>query len=234
MRTSAKLAPDSPALLPAPIIAGEHKLLLTRSRLWKRVLDVALASVALLLTSPAMLVAAIVIVLRDPGPWRYVQIREGRGGRPFKILKLRTMYEDADVRLHTHLTADPEAHGEWHQDFKLSRDPRVIPGLGMFLRRWSLDECPQFWNVVKGDMSLVGPRALPEYHLIALNPAFRTLRQRVRPGVTGLWQVTARGTGSVETLEALDSHYIHNWSIWMDLSILARTIAVVVTGHGAR
>jgi Undecaprenyl-phosphate galactose phosphotransferase WbaP len=212
----------------------QNRLLMRRNQVIKRAVDLVIASAGLCLSVPVMALAALAIVLRDPGPWWHVQIREGRGGRAFRIWKLRTMYRDADARLEAHLQADAAARAEWQRDFKLAHDPRILPLVGGFLRRWSLDECPQFWNVIRGDMSLVGPRALPLYHLDAFDPRVRELRRRVRPGMTGMWQVMSRAAGGVRRQEALDSYYIYNWSIWMDIFILARTVLAVVSGQGAR
>lgn len=211
-----------------------NRLLMRRSRIVKRTVDVVFGLAGLVVTCPFMLVAAVAIVVCDPGPWRHAQVREGRNGRAFRMWKLRTMFRDADARLQNHLAGSAEAREEWQREFKLLRDPRIIPGIGTFLRRWSLDECPQFWNVIRGDMSLVGPRALPLYHLEAFDDRFRSLRRRVRPGMTGMWQVMSRGRGAIRTQEALDSYYIYNWSIWMDVFILARTIIAVLTARGAR
>ncbi len=212
----------------------QNRLLMRRNQLLKRTVDVAIAAIGLILVLPVLVIAAVAVTLRDPGPWWHVQTREGRGGRPFRMWKLRTMYLDAERRLAAHLAADPRASEEWGREFKLVRDPRVLPGVGTLLRRWSLDECPQFWNVIRGDMSLVGPRALPLYHLEAFGPAFRRLRQRIRPGMTGMWQVMSRGSGAVRTQEALDSYYIYNWSIWTDIFILGKTVLTVISGKGAR
>jgi lipopolysaccharide/colanic/teichoic acid biosynthesis glycosyltransferase len=205
-----------------------------RNQALKRLVDLAIAAVGLLVTFPVTVLAVLAIVIRDPGPWWHLQVREGRGGQAFRIWKLRTMYCDADARLEAHLAANSDARAEWEREFKLSRDPRVLPTIGAFLRRWSLDECPQFWNVIRGEMSLVGPRALPLYHLDGFDAGMRRLRQRVRPGMTGMWQVMSRGEGGIRSQEALDSYYIYNWSIWMDIFILARTVLAVVSGRGAR
>jgi Undecaprenyl-phosphate galactose phosphotransferase WbaP len=212
----------------------QNRLLMRRNQVIKRLVDLVLAVVGLLVTFPLMLLAALAIVIRDPGPWWHVQVREGRDGRAFRIWKLRTMYRDADARLEVHLATDAGARTEWQRDFKFSSDPRVLPVVGALLRRWSLDECPQFWNVICGEMSLVGPRALPLYHLDVFDGDVRLLRQRVRPGMTGMWQVMSRGEGGIRTQEALDGYYIYNWSIWMDTFILARTVLAVVGGRGAR
>jgi lipopolysaccharide/colanic/teichoic acid biosynthesis glycosyltransferase len=197
-------------------------------------MDVVLAALGLVLALPVMAVAALALALEDPGPFLHAQLREGRGGRTFRMWKLRTMYRDAEQRIVAHLQANAQARREWEQEFKLTDDPRVIPGVGTFLRRWSLDECPQLWNVLRGDMSLVGPRALPAYHLEAFGPEFRVQRRRVRPGLTGLWQVTSRGRGAIRTQEALDLRYISHWSVWTDVVILARTVRAVISGRGAR
>jgi lipopolysaccharide/colanic/teichoic acid biosynthesis glycosyltransferase len=109
----------------------------------------------------------------------------------------------------------------------------LIPFVGRFFRRFSVDELPQLWTVLRGDMSLVGPRPFPDYHLEHFSPAFRELRLRVRPGITGLWQITLRSAGTTAEQESYDSYYIRNWSVWLDLYILSRTIAAVASGRGA-
>jgi lipopolysaccharide/colanic/teichoic acid biosynthesis glycosyltransferase len=147
--------------------------------------------------------------------------------------KLRTMHRNAAELLEMTLEADPAARREWHGAFKLRQDPRVLRKGGHFLRRSSLDELPQLWNVLKGEMSLVGPRPLPEYHLEAFDKEFRVLRERVRPGITGLWQVTTRSNGGTGLQKALDTYYICNWSIWLDLEIACRTVVAVARGRGA-
>jgi len=215
-------------------IEYQNLLLMVRHRLVKRVMDIALSAVGLVLLLPVMAAAAVAIKLCDPGPWWHAQTRGGRGGRPFRMWKLRTMYLDADDRLSAHLATDVAARREWEEEFKLARDPRVLPVVGNVLRRWSLDECPQFWNVIRGEMSLVGPRALPPYHLDAFGPEFRALRQRIRPGMTGMWQVMSRGRGAIRAQEVLDRYYICNWSLWMDLFVLGKTILTVPGGRGAR
>jgi lipopolysaccharide/colanic/teichoic acid biosynthesis glycosyltransferase len=167
------------------------------------------------------------------GSFFFYQRREGVGGHPIKVWKLRTMYQDAEQRLEAFLTANPEQRQEWEKNFKLTDDPRIIPGIGSFLRRFSVDELPQLWNVVKGEMSLVGPRPFPEYHLQEFPAEFRELRRRVRPGLTGMWQVMVRSDNGIQAPQIYDTYYIRNWSIWLDLWILSRTIYAVLAGRGA-
>jgi lipopolysaccharide/colanic/teichoic acid biosynthesis glycosyltransferase len=143
------------------------------------------------------------------------------------------MYRDAEHRLVRYLDDNPPASDEWTSRFKLSDDPRVLPGVGHFLRRFSIDELPQLVNVLRLEMSLVGPRPFPDYHLEAFPARFRELRRRVRPGMTGLWQVSVRGDGDLEAQQAHDTYYIRAWSPWLDLYLLARTFLAVIRSRGA-
>lgn len=204
-----------------------------RNRFVKRTLDILLGGSLLLVCTPPGLLAALAIRLTSSGSPFYRQEREGLFGRRFRLLKLRTMYADAEERLEEHLAVDAEARGQWETHRKLRDDPRVLPRIGRLLRRFSLDELPQLWHVVSGEMSLVGPRPFPEYHLESFSPAFRDLRRRVRPGLTGLWQVMVRSEGGIAEQEAYDAYYIRNWSLWMDLYVLSKTFAAVVRGRGA-
>jgi Undecaprenyl-phosphate galactose phosphotransferase WbaP len=209
-----------------------QRLLLPGPRLAKRALDLGLAVVVGLLLSPLLVLIALLIKLDSPGPVFYGQVRIGQGGRRFKVWKFRSMVQDADRVLREYLERHPELREEWERYQKLRNDPRVTR-VGRFLRKTSLDELPQLWNVLRGEMSLVGPRPFPHYHLEKFSPAFRRLRQSVLPGLTGLWQVSARSEGDLEVQEALDTYYIRNWSLWLDLYILARTAWVVLTRKGA-
>ncbi len=208
-------------------------LLIRRNQLIKRAVDVVVGSTLLTLTAPLIILAALAVKLLDRGPSFFAQRREGVGGKLFRIYKVRTMRVDAEERLARELKESEVLREEWARGFKLKNDPRVIPVVGTFLRRWSIDELPQLWSVVKGDMSLVGPRPFPEYHLRAFSPDFRRLRTRIRPGLTGLWQVMIRSDGSLEQQQSFDTYYIRNWSIWLDLYTLAQTVLAVIRGRGA-
>jgi Undecaprenyl-phosphate galactose phosphotransferase WbaP len=210
-----------------------NNLLQWHNRVIKCVMDLTLGAIFLVLAFPLIALGGGLVKLRSLGPFFFYQRREGLEGRSIKVCKLRTMYQDAEQRLEASLTANPELRQEWTERFKLARDPRIIPGLGPFLRRFSIDELPQLWSVIKGEMSLVGPRPFPEYHLQQFPPEFRELRRWVRPGLTGMWQVMARSNGSLEQQQQYDTYYIRNWSIWLDLYILARTVLAVLTGRGA-
>jgi Undecaprenyl-phosphate galactose phosphotransferase WbaP len=199
----------------------------------KRLIDVIVSAVGLTTGAFLFVVAAVWIKRASPGPVLFSQEREGRHGRRIRVLKLRTMYLNAEETLQPYLARNPDAHQEWARFCKLKWDPRVIPGIGTFLRKTSLDELPQLWNVLRGEMSLVGPRPFPRYHNQRFEPDFQLLRLRVTPGLTGLWQVAARSNGDLDAQMSLDSYYIRNWSLWLDAYILVRTIRVVLARDGA-
>jgi Undecaprenyl-phosphate galactose phosphotransferase WbaP len=211
----------------------KKNLMIRRNHALKTAMDRAIALPLFLASLPVMLLAAMWIKLSSRGPAFYHQEREGFGGEVLTVWKLRTMLVDGDSLLQDWFRAHPEEREHWNLHFKLRRDPRVLPVIGRLLRRTSLDELPQLWSVLKGEMSLVGPRPLAEEHAGHYSREFRTLRTRVLPGLTGLWQVSARSDGDLTVLEALDTYYIRNWSPWMDLYIVARTVAAVVRGRGA-
>ncbi len=210
-----------------------HNLLFPINRYLKRALDLAFVMLLAPLAIPVALLAALAVFLVSPRNPFYWHPREGEGGKLIRILKLRSMYPDAEAVLQQYLAANPEASEEWDRFCKLRNDPRVLPGVGHFLRRSSLDELPQLWNILIGQMSLVGPRPFPVYHNEQFHPAFRDLRTKVRPGLTGLWQISARSEGDLEIQSVLDTYYIRNWSLWLDIFILSRTARAVLLGRGA-
>jgi Undecaprenyl-phosphate galactose phosphotransferase WbaP len=210
-----------------------QNLLSPVNRRLKRALDLLLAGTAGVLALPLLAVAVIWIKRMSPGSAFYEQERGGESGRTIRVHKLRTMHPNADALLEAHLERNAEARREWARYFKLRNDPRLLPGIGRLLRRTSLDELPQLWNVLQGEMSLVGPRPFPHYHLDQFTTEFRSLRARVRPGLTGLWQVSARSDGDLAVQQSLDTYYIRNWSLWLDLHILARTVRAVLFHQGA-
>jgi len=195
----------------------------------KRALDVAGAALGMALLSPVFAVLAIVIKLDSKGPVFFTQRRAGIGGRPFRMWKLRTMRDGADglkeVLGHLNHSGDPRL-------FKILEDPRVTR-TGRWMRRWSLDELPQLWNVLRGDMSLVGPRPFFESDLDYYE-IHHFGRLGAKPGITGLWQVSGRSDiVDFEEVVALDTKYVREWSLLLDLEILARTIPALVRRRGA-
>lgn len=199
----------------------------------KRTFDVIAVIAVTGVLLPLMLAIAAAVKISSRGPVLYGQERIGRGGLPFCMWKFRTMFDDAEDILDDYLRSDPELKQQWESKRKLDNDPRVIPWIGQFLRKSSLDELPQLWNVLKGEMSLVGPRPLPRYHLDQFDHQFRRYREQATPGVTGLWQVASRKNGNPEMYVKWDSYYIQQWSLWLDLEILLRTFKAVISGNGA-
>jgi exopolysaccharide biosynthesis polyprenyl glycosylphosphotransferase len=194
----------------------------------KRGMDIAGAGAGLVILSPLLLVIALAIKLTSPGPVLFRQPRVGRANQVFRMWKFRTMVQGAH-RMQAELAHLNEMEGG--AMFKIADDPRVTP-VGRILRRTSLDELPQLWNVLRGEMSLVGPRPLPLRDFELLDSWHRG-RYRVLPGITGLWQVSGRSELDFDDLVRLDFFYVENWSIWLDIEILARTPLAVVRGRGA-
>lgn len=197
----------------------------------KRVIDVFSALLGMLLLAPVMACIAVLIKLDSDGPVFYRQHRMGQNGACFKVLKFRTMHQNAAARLQELLRTDPEKRAEYARYHKLREDPRVT-GVGTYLRRYSLDELPQLWNVLVGELSLVGPRAYMPSELDKMNGIQHVILQN-RPGITGLWQVSGRNELSFQQRLEVDVHYVHNWTPWLDLYIIARTFPVVLRGEGA-
>ena len=206
-------------------------LLLPLPRMAKRALDLLIVLFGLPMVSLIILLLGLLVRLESSGPAFYAHPRIGRNRTTFRTWKIRTMQADGDRVLQNALAGDAALREEWARDRKLRRDPRVTR-VGKFLRRTSLDELPQFWNVLRGEMSLVGPRPIVEQEVEAYGPNF-SLYCRVTPGLTGLWQVSGRSELSQSDRVRLDSYYVRNWSPWLDLHILARTARVVLTGQGA-
>ena len=197
----------------------------------KRVLDFVLSAIVFVLLSPLFVILPVIIKLTSKGPVFYVANRLGRLGRPIKVFKFRTMYADADRRLREILASDPAAAKEYARTFKLKHDPRVTP-FGRFLRKTSLDELPQIFNVFRGDMSLIGPRPIVQRELEYYGADYEVF-SRVRPGITGLWQCSGRSDTNYTRRVALDIYYVLNWSPWMDIWILIRTVFAVLFMKGA-
>jgi Undecaprenyl-phosphate galactose phosphotransferase WbaP len=165
------------------------------------------------------------------GPVFYSQVRLGQGARRFHAWKFRSMVVNADDILTAYLAQHPEQLAEWQKDHKLRHDPRIT-AFGRLLRRSSLDELPQLWNVIKGEMSLVGPRPIVQAEVSNYTTRFR-LYGKLKPGMTGLWQVSGRNDTTYAERVDYDSYYVRNWSVWLDLVILTRTVQVVLFGRGA-
>ncbi len=198
------------------------------SQFVKRAFDVVSASVSLILLFPVLLAIAVSVKLTSPGPALFIQERYGHRRRKFKLLKFRTMVANAE-----HLMKDLEARNEAIGPiFKMRNDPRVTP-LGRFLRKTSLDELPQLWNVLVGNMSLVGPRPMSLRDVALFSNSYLMRRFHVKPGITGLWQINGRSNTTFDHWISMDFHYIDQWSLLLDLKILLRTIPAVLRGSGA-
>jgi exopolysaccharide biosynthesis polyprenyl glycosylphosphotransferase len=211
-----------------PILHVDQIRLERGKALLKRAVDLLAAVILLVLSAPIMAAAVAAIRADSPGPALFRQRRVGKDGREFRMLKLRTMVVDAEQRLAevAHLN---EVDGHM---FKAADDPRITR-VGCYLRRWSIDEMPQFWNVLRGDMSMVGPRP-PQPREVAEYDPWHMRRLRVRPGVTGIWQVSGRSDVPFDEAVRLDLFYIENWSLGYDLWLLWRTVGAVLLRRGAR
>ena len=201
-------------------------------RIEKWLLDKVLSVLAFVVLSPFFVLIPILIKATSRGPVFYRQERLGRHGAKIRVWKFRSMFVDADERLQAILASDPARKAEWEANFKLSDDPRVTP-LGKFLRKTSIDEFPQLFNVFVGDMALVGPRPIVEKEVAFYGSAYETFSS-VKPGITGLWQASGRSDTDYARRVALDVQYVLNWSPWMDIWILFRTVGAVLFMRGAR
>ena len=198
----------------------------------KRVFDVGFASLAILAFIPVYVAIALCIRLSTGGPVLFAHHRVGRNGATFPCWKFRTMVPDAELRLSELLSSNPQALREWESHRKISNDPRIIPGIGHFLRRTSLDELPQFFNILTGDMSVVGPRPVTDEEVVQYGSAAQHYLS-VRPGVTGLWQSSGRNDLSFEERVAMDVEYVENWTFLGDLRLVWTTALQVIPCRGS-
>jgi Undecaprenyl-phosphate galactose phosphotransferase WbaP len=197
----------------------------------KRALDLALVLSSLPLTLPLLALIALLVKLTSRGAVLYGQKRIGRHGKTITIWKFRTMVRNAEAELQQYLEKHPHLRAEWFRDHKLRNDPRIT-AVGRFLRRASLDELPQLWNVLTGELSLVGPRPIVTAEIEKFGGSYECYT-RVLPGITGPWQVSGRNNLTYDERVRLNEYYVRNWSVWLDLYILFRTVRVVLTGHGS-
>lgn len=216
---------------PAFALEIRRNLLLPFSRRCKRAMDLGLVLLLLPVLLPVALLLALAVKLTSRGPVLFRQMRIGRDGNAFPMLKFRTMVGDSERVLEDYLAKHPHQRRIWEAKRKLRDDPRIT-GMGKLLRVLSLDELPQIWNILAGDMSLVGPRPIVEAEIPLYGDTF-ALYTKVRPGLTGLWQVSGRNDISFPERVALDAYYVRKWSFWLDLYILLRTPQAILTGRGA-
>jgi len=209
----------------------QQNLMLPLPRLIKRVMDFVASLIGGILLMPLFFYLAFAVKMSSRGPIIYGHERIGRYGRRFKAWKFRTMFQDSNLVLEQYLEDNPDLKEEWERDHKLRYDPRITR-IGRFLRKTSLDELPQLWNVIRGDMSLVGPRPIVTAEIEKYGPYFG-LYTMVKPGITGLWQVSGRNNTTYEERVQLDAYYVRNWSPWVDAFLLLKTIRIVLFAHGA-
>lgn len=199
----------------------------------KRAFDIVFSLAMLILGFPLFFLIGLLIFVTSPGKIVYAHQRVGRGGKPFWCYKFRTMYVDADIRLKEILDSNPQLKKEWQQTFKLKQDPRIT-SIGAFLRKTSLDELPQFWNVLKGDLSVVGPRPVVQEEIDKYIGLKAAKILSIRPGLTGPWQVSGRSDiACYQTRIKLDEYYVDNQSFLWDLKLIAKTIPAMLSSKGA-
>lgn len=196
-----------------------------------RLIDIAIALLAIVFAAPLLVAVALAVWLCDGGPPIYGHERKGLGGTPFRCLKFRSMSVNADEILPVHLAGDPAARLEWARSRKLQKDPRVTP-IGDFLRRSSLDELPQLFNVLRGDMAIVGPRPIVADE-VPLYGARYAVYCSVRPGITGLWQVSGRSDVAYRRRVAMDTVYAKNKSLWWDVKLITLTVPALLLAKGS-
>ena len=213
------------------MLSIRNNLARRRNRLAKRIFDLVATICGGLLILPILLILAILVGIDNKGRIIFAHRRVGKGGKLFPCYKFQSMVSDAQKRLEEYLAENLEARKEWEETFKLTNDPRVTK-LGAFLRKTSLDELPQLWNVLMGDMSLVGPRPIVTKEIERYGDYIREYYM-VPPGITGMWQVNGRSDTTYEERVAMDTWYVRNWSVWIDLVYLFKTVKTVFTGKGA-
>lgn len=213
-----------------PALKVRYHLLEKLPNICKQIIEVCASIFLLLILLPLYFLIIIALLIENKGPVFFTQIRLGQNAKPFNLIKFRTMDKDAEQVLEKYLVKNPSARAEYEQYHKLDKDPRITP-VGSLLRKFSLDELPQMVNVVKGDMNLIGPRAYMISEL-DLNDEVTRAILRVKPGLTGWWQVTERNYATFKERQKLDLYYIDNWSLWMDYYILIKTIWILISGSG--
>jgi len=209
----------------------QQNLMLPLPKLTKRSIDLIGATVGASVLLPLLFYLAVAVKMSSRGPILFGHERIGKNGRRFRAWKFRTMFQNASVVLEQYLDVHPEMQEEWQRDQKLRHDPRITR-IGKFLRKTSLDELPQLWNVIRGEMSLVGPRPIVDAEIPKYGPYYKLLTI-VTPGITGLWQVSGRNNTTYEERVQLDAYYVRNWSLSMDLFLLLKTIRIVLFAKGA-
>lgn len=230
--------PPPAAAGPASTSANESSVQKIRHPIWalalKRVFDLAFVVIFLSLFWWVYPLVALSIWATSPGPLVYGHTRVGRGGRKFKCYKFRSMVVNSKEVLDELLARDPVARSEWERSFKLKDDPRITR-VGAFLRKTSLDELPQLWNIITGDMSVVGPRPVTRREIKLYYTDGDSLRHYIslRPGLTGPWQVGGRSDTTYEERVAIDREYVRNWNVWSDFKIVMATVSVIFTKRGA-
>jgi lipopolysaccharide/colanic/teichoic acid biosynthesis glycosyltransferase len=221
---------DVTDLLGRPALKIRYHLLEKIPNLAKRILELVISGILAMFTLPLTMILALIIFLEDKGPVFYFQDRLGMNGKPFRLIKFRTMKNDSEKALLAFLKDNPQAYLEFSNFHKLDNDPRITKA-GAFLRRFSIDELPQLINVFRGEMNLIGPRAYMLHELDLKDELTQTIL-RVKPGVSGWWQVMGRSNTTFAERLKLDFYYITNWSLWMDYFIFIKTIWIVMSGKG--
>ena len=213
------------------VMKVRNSLIMRGPRMIKAAMDLFLTLLVITVAGPLTAILAALVKLDSPGPAFYGDERIGKDDARFTAWKLRTMHSNSDEILSSAFRRNPALREEWLRNQKLRKDPRLTR-IGMMLRRSSLDELPQLWNILRGEMSLVGPRPIVADEISRYGDRFKFYRQVV-PGLTGLWQVSGRSSLTYSERVDLDSYYVHNWSPWLDIYVLLSTVKVVVSGRGA-